>query len=253
MTPHFPSLLVALSLLVPGSGYAQGNIRDTTIALWAVNAGYAYQLPSGDLADRFGANSNIGISAWRKWKSNYLIGVEGSFLFGNQVRESGLLSNVINSMGQIVDQDGVMADVLLYERGYTVMAIAGKIIPVAGPNPNSGIHLKAGAGYMRHKIRIQTQKNEVPNLQDDYLEGYDRLAAGPVSMIYVGYQHFGNNRRINFHAGFEMILAFTQPLRAFNFDTQRAESGTRFDGLTGIRVGWSLPIYKRVDDRFHFF
>ncbi|MCW5899407.1 MAG: hypothetical protein KIT10_09085 [Flavobacteriales bacterium] len=246
-------LLSAPVLLLSGPCYAQGNIRDTTIALVAVNAGYAYQLPGGDLADRFGPNSNVGLNAWRKNKHNFLWGLEGGFIFGDQVRETGLLRNVINSQGQIVDQDGVMADVLLYQRGYTIMAIGGKIMPIAGPNPNSGIMLKVGAGYMRHKIRIQTQKNEVPNLQDDYLEGYDRLAAGPVAMLYVGYQHFGNNRMINFHAGFEMTLGVTQPLRAYNFDTQRAETDTRLDNLSGIRVGWTLPIYKRVDDRFHFY
>jgi hypothetical protein len=130
--------------------------------------------------------------------------------------------------------------------------VGGKIIPVAGPNPNSGLMLKFGMGYLRHKIRIQTQENEVPQLQGDYLEGYDRLSAGPLAMLYVGYQHFGNRGRINFHVGWEMMAAFTEPLRAYNFDIQRADPDTRFDALNGIRAGWSLPIYKKRDDRFHF-
>lgn len=247
-----PLLLVALTLGATPS-YAQGDIRDTSIALTAVTASYSYQIPTGDLAIRFGNNSNIGLSAFYKNKRNYFLGVEGSFLFGDQVEEPGLLRNVINSAGQIVDKDGVMADVLIYERGWTAMAVAGKIIPVAGPNPNCGMLLKLGVGYMRHKIRIQTQNNDVPQLENDYLEGYDRLSGGPMLSLLIGYQHFGNQRLINFMAGFELTTAFTEPLRAYNFDTGKSESGTRYDGLMGLRVGWCLPIYKRSDDRFHYY
>lgn len=245
--------LISSFLPFTASTYAQGDIRDTTIALTSVTASYAYQVPGGDMALRFGNNSNIGINAFYKNKRNYFFGAEGSFLFGDKVVETGLLRNVINSEGQIVDADGAMADVLIYERGWTVMGIIGKIIPVAGPNPNSGMILKFGAGYLRHKIRIQTQKNVVPQLEGDYLEGYDRLAAGPMASLLVGYHHFGNRRFVNFMIGFEIISGFTQSLRAFNFDTQRAETGQRYDGLMGIRAGWSLPIYKRSDDRYHYY
>lgn len=250
-----PPFLLAFLLTLPfgQQAQAQKSIRDTSISLVAISVSYAYQLPGGDLALRFGANSNLGFNVLRKAESNYLYGVEAGFLFGNQVDEPNLLRNVINSQGQIVDANGEMADVLLYERGYTIMAVGGKIIPVAGPNPNSGILLKAGLGYMRHKIRIQTQKNEVPQVEGDYLEGYDRLCAGPAGQLFIGYQNFGNRGRINFQVGFEVTIGFTEPLRAYNFDTQRTETGTRFDGLIGIRAGWTLPIYKKADDRFHYY
>jgi len=252
MRPLF-LLLIIILLGVSRPSYAQGNLRDTTVSMVLITASYSFQMPGGDMSLRFGANSNIGISILRKTAGNYLFGVEGGFLFGDQVNEPGLLKNVINSQGQVVDREGQMADVQIYQRGYTVMGVVGKVIPVAGPNPNSGLLLKFGAGYMRHKIRIQTQKNDIPQLEGDYLEGYDRLAAGPALMLYAGYQHLGNNRRINFQVGFEMITGFTQPLRAFNFDTQRAETDTRFDGLIGIRAGWTLPIHKQDDDRFHYY
>jgi hypothetical protein len=174
-------------------------------------------------------------------------------MFGSNIREPGLLLGLINSRGQIVDQDGDMADIQVFQRGWAIFAVGGKIIPVLGPNPNSGIMLKMGAGHLRHKIRIQTQRNEVPQLQGDHLEGYDRLAAGPAAMLYFGYQHFSNNRRINFNAGFEFIFGSTEPLRAYNFDTRTRETGRRFDGLTGFRAGWTIPIYRRVDDRFHYY
>lgn len=229
------------------------SVRDTTISLVAVQISYAQQWPGGDLADRFGTNSNIGLGAYRKFRNHLTLGAEGSFLFGNKVIEPGILSNVINSAGQIIDVEGAMADVFLYQRGWTAFATAGLIIPVLGPNPNCGVHLKVGGGYMRHKVRVQTQKNEVPQLEDEYLEGYDRLAGGPAALAYVGYQHFGNRGRINFQIGVELMAGFTSALHPYNFDTEQYNEPDRLDLLSGIRAGWSLPIYRKVDTGFHYY
>ena len=37
-----------------------------------------------------------------------------------------------------------------------------------------------------------------------------------------------------------------------NFDTGRAADGQRRDGLNGLRFGWTLPIYRHVDDRIFY-
>lgn len=241
-------LLISSAVLV----HAQ-SMRDTTIALVAVQASYAQQFPGGDLAERFGTNSNVGLGAFRKFRNNLLLGAEGGFIFGNQVTEPGILRNMVNSAGQIVDAEGQQADVFLYERGWMVFATAGRIFPIIGPNPNSGLMVKIGGGYMRHKVRVQTQKNVVPQLEDEYLQGYDRLAAGPSALAFVGYQHFANRGRVNFHIGLEFMAGFTQALHPYNFDTEEYNKSNRFDLLTGIRAGWTLPAYKKVDTGFHYY
>lgn len=245
-------LFTAVALAPATAVLGQGTIQDTTLSMFLVSASYAYQVPGGDLADRFGVNSNVGLSAHRKFRSNYSIGVEGSFVFGNKVVEPGILRNIINSAGQVVDQDGVMADVFLYQRGWTAFAVAGKLFPVIGPNPNSGLLVKLGGGYMRHKVRVQTQQNVVPQLEGDYIQGYDRLCAGPAAIGYIGYQHLSSRRLVNFHIGVELMAGFTQALSVYNFDTESYNTPDRVDLLTGLRVGWSLPIYRRLDDRFHY-
>ena len=232
--PAFRS--IALALLLSGAHALCGqSIRDTTIALFAVHASYAQQLPGGDLAERFGTNSNIGLGTFRKTKSNFLLGVEGSFIFGKKTKEPGILRNVINSQGQVVDVEGKQADVFLYERGWTAFAYVGKTFQLGKPNPNSGVVIKLGGGYMRHKVRIQS------------------LAAGPAAIGYVGYQYFGNKGRINFNIGLEFMAGFTQALRAYNFDTEQFNRPNRVDLLSGIRAGWSLPIYRKVDTGFHYY
>ncbi|MCB0782862.1 MAG: hypothetical protein KDC02_01280, partial [Flavobacteriales bacterium] len=245
--------LAAFAAWFTAPSYGQGDIRDTSILIVPISLSYAYQLPNGDLSERFGANSNVGLSVSVKFRNNYLVGLEGGFLFGDKVLEPGLLSNVATSNGAILDINGLPANVLLYERGYTVMAYAGRVVPIVGPNPNSGLLLKVGGGYMRHKIRVQTQDNVVPQLEGDYLAGYDRLAAGPAAMLFVGYQHLSSNRLTNFFVGFEMLVGLTEPLRAYNFDTGRAEDGPRYDGLNGLRIGWTLPLYRRSGEGFYMY
>lgn len=233
--------------------YGQGDVRDTSIFMVPITASYAFQIPGGDMAERFGANNNIGLSAAAKFRSNFMIGLEGGFIFGNRVDQPGLLRGLVNDDNEILDQEGQPATVFLFERGYTVMVTGAKIIPVVGPNPNSGIMVKLGLGYMRHKIRIESQNNVIPQLEGDYLEGYDRLSAGPAGMFFFGYQHFSSNRLLNFTFGFEMQLGLTEPLRAYNFDTMTRDTDRRYDALSGFRVGWTLPIYRRSGDQFYFY
>lgn len=251
---RLPTMLLLPALLGSSLALAQHrtSVRDTSIAMTIVTASYAYQIPAGDMALRFGPNNNIGLSGTYKARSNFFVGAECSFLFGNRINETSLLRNILTEDGSVLDRFGQPATVFLYERGYTVMAHVGKVMPIAGPNPNSGILLKLAGGYMRHKIRLETQENEVPQIEGEYLKGYDHLCAGPAFALTVGYQHISNNRLVNFLVAFESTVALTRSLRPYNFDTGPASDDIRNDILNGLRVGWSLPIYKRQDDAFYF-
>lgn len=242
-------LLLALLLGTANSARAQHGIEDTSITVVPLTISYAYQLPGGDLAERFGPNSNLGLSASVKFKSNYSLGLEGSYLFGNNIVDRSVLKEMVTPNGVIVNQDGEPASILLFERGYTVSLFAGKVIPVVGPNPNSGVLLKLGVGWIWHKLLIQHQNDQLPALEGEYLKGYDGLSSGPMGTLFAGYQHLGNNRFINFVVGFEMNVAFTHPLRPFNFAKGKPDDDGRMDSLHGLRVGWTFPIYKRRDHR----
>lgn len=240
-------LLAALHAWAPCR--AQHGIRDTSLVVVPITLSYAYQVPQGDMAIRFGANSSMGLAAGVKFRSNYYIGAEGSFIFGNKVKDDDMLNQLIMDNGVIVDQDGQPAGVLLFQRGWSAMLTVGRLMPVFGPNPNSGLFLKLGGGYLRHKVRIETQNNVVPALEGEYQKGYDRLTAGPAGLFFMGYQHLGNRRLVNFLVGFEVVIGSTEGLRPYNFDTGRSDEGRRFDGLHGLRFGWTLPLYRAVDDR----
>jgi hypothetical protein len=213
---------------------------------------FAYQFPGGDLADRFGNNYNVGGTFQWKTKKNWLFGIDGNFMFGEDVKENNVLQKISTSEGFIIGQDGYYADVYLYERGFMFSAKAGKIFPVIGPNPNSGLVATLGAGLLQHKIRIEDKGNMAPQLNDDYKKGYDRLTNGLSITEFIGYINFSNHRLVNFMAGLEFTQAFTQNRRNYNFDTMERDDKSRLDLLFGVRVVWLITFYKRMPKEFYY-
>ncbi len=248
------SFILVLSIIfIFLSGYvrAQHNIRDSSIAFPMIGATFAYQFPGGDMAERFGNNFNVGgVFLW-KLRSNWIFGIAGDFIFSDDVKENNILDKYRTPDGNIIDEKGQYATVLLYERGFKFELRFGKIFPVTGPNKNSGLMMNLGIGYMQHKIRIETPGSTIPYLLDEYSKGYDRLCTGPSLTEFLGYLNFGNRRLVNFYAGIEFTQGFTKNRREINFDTGKKDDESRLDLLFGIRIGWVFPLYKRAADKLY--
>ena len=227
-------------------------MRDSSIGFSMFCVSGAYQVAAGDLGDRFGNNFAVGAAFLRKTRTNWIWGAEGQFLFGGQVREDSILRNISTSQGYILTDNGTYADIILHERGYSVMAQVGRLFPVFGPNPNSGLTLLLGAGFLQHKIRIEDRGNEVSALAGDYKKGYDRLTNGFCLSQFAGYRNFSNNRRINFYIGLEAVQGFTRSRRSVNFDTMEQDTSSRLDLFFGIRAGWIIPLYKKLPRTYYY-
>ena len=240
-------------IILNTSSEAQYSIKDSSIAFPMIGAVIGYQFPGGDIADRFGSNYNVGgVFQW-KTKSNWVFGIEGQFIFGDNVKETNVIDNLLTSDGHIIDANGNYAELTFEERGLALYVKAGKIFSFGKPNRNSGIFTSLSLGYLKHKIRIDTPGSPVPYLQDDYNKGYDRLCSGLAFSELIGYMYLSNNRLINFYAGFEFTQAFTKNRREVNFDTGTSDHSSRTDLLSGIRLGWVFPIYKRVADKSYYY
>lgn len=231
--------------------FGQKSINDSSITFSFIGINYGYMIPGGDLAKRFGNNSAIGLSYTIKLKSHWSISADGQYLFGNKIREEHILDGITTKDNKIIGVDGGYGDVRLYERGFHLSANFGRVFSFNKPNPNSGIWVTAGAGFLQHKIRIEPVGNNVPELNKSYRKGYDRLTNGIELREFIGYVFFSNKRLINLYAGFEFIQGFTKNRRDYNFDTKTHDTSNRTDLLYGIRVGWLLPLYKRPPDRYY--
>jgi hypothetical protein len=212
-----------------------------------------FQMPGGDMADRFGVSSSIGPGFQVKTKSNWIFGADINFIFGNQISEDSLIQNLLTVDGFVISDQGQVADLSFYERGFFAAARVGKVIPVFGSNPNSGIMITVGAGMLQHKIRIAVEDNLAAALRDDYKKGYDRLTNGFSTTQFIGYMHVGESRVSNFFAGFEFVQGWTKNRRSMNFDTMRRDDAERLDLLYGVKVGWLIPFRKRDAKDYYYY
>lgn len=232
--------------------YAQ-NVRDSVVFAPMVKVSYGVYLPGGDLSHRFGVNSAVGLNFSIKTKNNLFFGVDGSFVFGNNIKEDGILDSLKTSTGFIINQNGNPAIVRLFERGFTASFHVGKLFPLWSSNKNSGLLIYAGPTYFQHKIAIDDIGRQSAQLVGNYLKGYDRLSSGYGLHEFIGYAYLGNNRMINFFIGLDLVQAFTKSQRSFDYDLMKADIERRLDILSGIRVGWILPLYKRNTQQFHYY
>lgn len=247
-------ILVLFSLLNSFNSVAQRNVADSAITTPWIAAHYGLNGTAGDLNDRHGVFNHVGIFAGVKTNRNWVYGLEGSFMFGGIVKEDGLFTHLIDSKGNITDQNGDIAVVVLYSRGFHVNGSVGKIIPVIGPNKNSGLYVNVGAGYLMHKIRIETQEQVVPQLELDYKRGYDRLSSGLNTHQFFGYAHMANQGFVNFYGGFYLQEGFTYNRRPIFYDQPETpvSQDVMIDIQYGIKFAWMIPIYKRKPKDFYF-
>lgn len=248
--------LLIFSVIATGNCIGQASVKDSVLRFPMLSLSYAYQVPGGTIAKRFGPNSNIGASLIYKNRKNWMAGFEGTFIFSENIKETGIFDKIAirtDIPGTIVDATGVPGEIHIFERGYTVNAIIGKIIPFKkGPNPNSGLMILVKGGFIEHKIRIEDIAHSVYPLTDEYKIGYDRLTQGWNISEFIGYQYFSNQRLVNFFIGFEFLQALTKSQR-FDFDLMRKDNSTHHDFLNSIRVGWTLPLYKKAPKEFYYY
>ena len=232
--------------------YFTQNVKDSTIKSPLVKINFAIQTPYADLRDNFGTNSNIGCSFGWKNKKNHTYELEYNFIHSKNVKTNSVIAHLLNNQGWIINQYGEENLYLMYQRGGQLTIDIGKVINTIGPNPNSGIHIKAGFGGMFHKIRIENENNTVPQLKNEYLKYYDRLTIGICTKQYIGYHNMSNNKLINFTIGLEAIEGFTRGMRDYQIDLMGPYLNNRLDIYIGLRIGWVFPIFRQIPDDYYY-
>lgn len=243
-----PLCLVVFLNFLSNDLLAQANEK----AMLSIGSSYTYYIPGGDLSERFGDFNALTLTPQVELKErNWLLLAEGQFLFGNNVIEPNLLSNLKSENGEVLDEDALPAQILYFTRGYSLSLGLGKRIYLEEDEKGFGLSFALNAGFLQHKIRIEHQNNRIPQLEGEYEKGYDRLCNGlmltqKIGLFYTG-RMYANNMKL------ELIFnqGFTQDRRDFNFDERRKLDEKRLDLFSGLRFTWLLPIKRRIDDNFY--
>jgi hypothetical protein len=243
-----------LFLIIPFLSLGQRSKNDSTLSRTWVGIEYGGNWTQADLADRYGFMNHLGVMTGFKTSKNWFFGLQSSFIFGNNVRMTGLFDHLIDSNGNITDVNGNIAAVVVYPRGFSTNACIGKIFPVFGSNKNSGIFVHTGVGYLLHRMKIETNEQVIPQIELDYKKGYDRLTTGVNVHQFIGYNFMSNSGGYHFYGGFYAQEGFTNNRRTINFDEPDVPVSTelRLDVQIGFKLGWVIPIYKRQPKDFYF-
>ncbi len=246
------TLLMLLCVFYSLNASAQRDLKSASVFTPIYGLTYKASMPGGDFAKRWGFHNNLGAEINFKLKTNLTFGFESQFLFGNTFKEPAIFENLKNEDGNIINFEGIPADVLYLLRGGNFTGQVGYVFNKVGKGPNAGLWVNFGLGYMFHKIRIEHIYDRVDQFKDDYIKGYDKLSMGLSTKQFIGYLQQGNRQFLNFYGGLEFGQAFTKNVRTYNFDSEGPEDNLRLELFFGIKVGWMIPIYKRQLQDYYF-
>lgn len=219
-----------------------------------INLNLGYQIPGADMADRFNNNFVAGGSVAYLTAKNWMFSLDFDYIFADRLKED-VLNPLRNSQGYLINEYGEPGDVVMQQRGFYTGLRAGKLISIGKLNKRSAIEVSFGAGYMRHWVHLEDRNELLPQLEGDYIKGYNRMTAGLGLRQYIGYRLMTRNRLVNFFAGVDFTQGFTKSLRSWDFDLMSGNTSLRLDLLFGFRAGWTLPLYiytAKTETRFYY-
>jgi hypothetical protein len=233
---------------------AQTQKSDSAVSRTWIGFEYGANGTANDLADRYGFLNHVGLMTGFKTKKNYFFGLNSYFLFGNEVRLTGVFDHLTDAYGNITDINGDIAALVVFPRGFSSNLTIGKILPFLNVNKNSGVFIHGGVGFLLHKMKIETNEQVVPQLELDYKKGYDRLTTGINFHYFIGYNFMATERGFHFYGGLYGQHGYTKNRRDLFYDRpdEEVSKDTRLDIQTGLKLGWVIPIYKRQPKEFYF-
>ena len=122
------AIAISVVLLFMFKSYGQLNANDSAVSAFIPYVAYAFQMPGGDVADRYGVNSTLGVGVFYKSKKNLLLSFDFNYIFGDKVKNADTILWMVETQdGYIIDGNGTYAKYALYERGYSLNFRVGKI------------------------------------------------------------------------------------------------------------------------------
>ena len=260
----FTTIIVLLAFSVASMAQPAKDIMKTPIPVSMFQVTYAFHLPALDNKVDYGVSNTIGGGFMQKTENDWLLGVNGHYIFGPKVQgdRTEILGEGITTVdGEVIGGSGSMTSLSIAQRGFHAQAEVGRLF-MCGPNPNCGFFVMAGIGYLRNRVRIdyETQMYNTPYQVDgDYQYGYDRMRGGAAFHLETGYLLLNDTRLLNCSVALEMTWARTRNLRAYDFrvfdgvPVGYVDQHKRFNDLYyGIRFTWNIPTYQRQPEQYYY-
>lgn len=203
---------------------------------------------------------DFGINALYKYKSNWLITLDGNIWFGddnlnNRVERIPLYTR--DSI--IIGTNGTDANVTCYNRGISLQAGIGKVIPLMPKkNPNSGLLLHLAGGPMLQQTVFMINDVNAPQIDDDYALLYDHQRRGWILTEGLGYWFMSNNLNlVNFSVSFEVSQCWSHSTRDYIIDNHLGlngkDSNKYFDLIYSLKFCWMFPLKGKTARDYYYY
>jgi hypothetical protein len=229
---------------------AQEKTKVENPAIIMFSPSFAFQYPMGDNTALYGVHSKADMHVSYKTKSNWTIGLGGGFGFGAQPKDFTLLGDMVSN-GFVIGKNASIEQPSLEGRIGTFNVEIGKIIPIFPKSKISGLHVKAGIGYLSQKTITTIDGNIVPQLNDNYAGLYNQSMAGLSLSQFIGYTYFSRDKLINITFGLEHTVAFVKSLNTWDVKTNTSIADKKATyRYFGPKFTFTIPLY--IKDKKYF-
>lgn len=204
---------------------------------------------------------NYGVEASYKFKSNWLLSLDGSLMVGHDLNDKSERMPAVfshDTVPIVIGTNGIDANITCFNRALSLRVGVGKIFQLVERNPNSGIVARLNCGIMQQKTIFVLNDVNAPQVQGDYARIYDHKRRGFTLSESVGYWFMSRSSNIfNFYVAFEVTECWNHSVRDFVLDDVMGlhgpDNGKYFDMLYTIKICWMFPLKGKTAYDYYFF
>jgi hypothetical protein len=229
---------------------------DTLVTIPYCAASIGWTFPYGEMGKRYKPFLDLGIDLGFKTKKNWVFNLNFGFQFAtNNVKIKDEILGGIMTDGDnpfVISEGGTDAGVVAGNRNFNLKISVGKVIPLWFSNPNSGILISLGGGWLQHQIVYQATTEIAYQLEGDYRYLYDRQMRGPLVSGLVGYMYFGKYSFANFYIGVQFDQAWTTMTRKYQADLRSGDTKTYIDQMLTLKAAWIFQFHNPTSQRIYY-
>ena len=268
MKKNIHIILILLLVAVTGSLSAQVKIKQDSLSTPYVGFNFGTIIPSNRLSTDNGMYDlypspylGFGIESGFKFKSNWIVSLDGSLIMGNDLKDKSQRMPAAfshDTVPIVIGTNGTDANVSCYNRALSLRIGGGKIFTLGENNPNSGIMARMFLGLMQQKTIFKLNDVNAPQIQDDYARLYDHKRRGLTLTESIGYWYMSSKSNyVNFYVAFEVTQFWNHSVRDYVIDEvmnlHGADNTKYLDIFYTIKICWMFPLNGKTAYDYYFF
>ncbi len=225
------------------TAFSQHYLRDSAINITSFQFGYSASFTALDLGEKANLLHVFSPAISFKNTKNMVFEASLNLFVANKCLQTNTISMINSELDLPISTEGLLEETNIRFQGFSANLNFGMLLKESNYNKNSGLYGEFGLGFMQHKLKFAYQGQDVMQLEEPYVKGYDRLANGTMLTQFIGYRRYSNKNTFNYKIGLEINEGLTKNRRSWNYDTFGPITDQRIDLYYGLKMAIVLPFY----------